>query len=50
MNRNKKITVLNVLNYVFDGESDFGESDESDKFDIGNDAANTDIEELSENE
>ena len=39
MNRNKKITVLDVLNYVFDGESDFGESDKShNKFDIGNDA------------
>ena len=51
MNKNKKITVSDVLNYVFDGENDFGESDESDnEFDLGNDAANTNIEEVSENE
>ena len=42
MNKNKKITILDILTYVFDGESDFGESDESDNnFDIGNDVANT---------
>ena len=40
MNKNRKITISDVLNYVFDGGSDFGESDESDnEFDLGNDAS-----------
>ena len=51
MNKNNKPTVSDVLNYVFDGESDFGESNESDnEFYLGNYEANANIEEVSENE